>query len=142
MDGEEGIAQQSQRADQIGIAATRSILAQAGIFAPVQAVFHTRPMITDILNPLRGRSGGRGTVADVVAGFIKRFALARSEMSDGQRTPGVGEIYLQGFDGHDLDAPGFLPPMTFLGYVKKGVGAVFCARCAWIVGWLPLTWSR
>ena len=63
-------------------------------------------------------------------------------MPDGQRTTGVGEIYFQRFDGHDLDAPGFLPPMTFLVYVKKGVGAVFCARCAWIVGWLPLTWSR
>ena len=63
-------------------------------------------------------------------------------MPDGQRTTGVGEIDFQRFDGHDLDAPGFLPPMTFLGYVKKGVGTVFCARCAWIVGWLPLTWSR
>ena len=142
MNGEEGIAQQSQRADQIGITATRSVLVQAGILAPVQAIFHARPMITDILNPLRRRPGGRGTVADVVAGFIKRVALARSKMPDGQRTTGVREIYLQRFDGHDLDAPGFLPPMTFLVYVKKGVGAVFCARCAWIVGWLPLTWSR
>ena len=142
MDGEEGISQQRQRADQIGIAATRSILAQAGILAPVQAVFHARPMITDILNPLCGRLAGCGTVADVVAGFIKRLALACSKVPDGQRATGVGEIDLQGFDGHDLDAPGFLPPMTFLVYVKKGVGAVFCARCAWIVGWLPLTWSR
>ena len=63
-------------------------------------------------------------------------------MPDGQRTTGVGKIYFQRFDDHDLDAPGFLPPMTFLVYVKKGVGAVFCARCALIVGWLPLTWSR
>ena len=94
MDGEKGVAQQSQRTDQIGIAATRSILAQAGILAPVQAVFHARPMITDILNPLRRRSGGRGTVADVVAGFIEQFALAYSKVPDGQRATGVGEIDL------------------------------------------------
>ena len=94
MNGKEGIAQQSQRADQIGITATRSILAQAGILAPVQAIFHARPMITDILNPLRGRAGGRGTVADVVAGFIERFALAYSKVPDGQRATGVGEIDL------------------------------------------------
>lgn len=99
-------------------------------------------MITDILNPLRGRSGGRGTVADVVAGFIERLALTCSKVPDGQRATGVGEIDLQGFDSHDLNAPGFLPPMIFLVYVKKGVDAVFCARCALIVGWLPLTWSR
>lgn len=46
-------------------------------------------------------------------------------MPDGQRTTGVGEIYFQRFDSYDLDAPCFLPPMTFLGYVKKGVGAIF-----------------
>jgi hypothetical protein len=63
-------------------------------------------------------------------------------MPDGQRTTGVGEIDFWRFNGHDLDAPGFLASMTFLVYVKKGVGAVFCARCVLIVGWLPLTWSR
>ena len=56
-----------------------------------------------------------------MAGFIEQFALAYSKVPDGQRTTGVGKIYFQRFDDHNLDAPGFLPPMTFLVYVKKGV---------------------
>ena len=77
-----------------------------------------------------------------MASFIQWFALAYSKVPDGQRPMGMGEIDRQRFDGHDLDAPGFLPSMTFLVYVKKGVGAVFCAKCVWIVGWLPLTCNR
>lgn len=142
MDSEEGIAQERQRANQVGITAAGGIFAQTGILTPVQAVFDPSPMIPHMLNPMFGRVGIGGAVADVVAGLIERRPLTRAEMPDGQGALRMREIHLQRFNRLLLNPPGFLASMSFLDYIKKGVGAVFLARWVLRVGWLPFTWSK
>lgn len=142
MDGEESIAQQGQGADEIGIAASGVVFAEAGVLAPVEAVFDASPMVADEAYPLCGGMGLIEAIADVVALFIEGLTVAESKVVEAQSTTGMGEVHFHGLDGRYPDTPGFESAVPFLGDVKKGAEAVRLARRALMVGWLPLTWRR
>ena len=71
MDGEEGVTQQRQGADKVGVTATGVVFAQARILAPMETDFDAGPVIADQGEPLRQRMGVIQAVADVEARFIE-----------------------------------------------------------------------
>jgi hypothetical protein len=142
VDGEEGIAQQGQSANEIGIAATGVVLTQAGILAPMETVFDPCPVVSNKAYPLLGCMRVIQTVADVIAFFIESDALAGTEVMDFKGASRMGEVDLHGFDGDYSDPPRFVAAVSFVEDVKKGEAAVRSANRALMVGWLPLTWRR
>lgn len=142
VDGEQRVTQQRQRTHDVGISAAGSVFAQAGILAPMKTIFHARPMVAHVLEPLFRRMSVSGAVANVVTGFVERLTLASTGMVDAQRTTGVREVHFQRLDGDGRDAPRFPSTMSLPVQVKKGEEAVLRARWALIVGWLPLTCNK
>lgn len=92
MDGEERIAQESQRTDEIGISASSMVFAKASIFTPVEAIFHSSPVAPNRTDPLFWSSGVGDPIADVIPLFLKGHALAGAEVMDANRTTGMGEV--------------------------------------------------
>ena len=142
MDSEEGVTQQGQGTDEIGITAAGMVFAEAGVLAPVETVFDTSPVVANAADPLFWGMGLIDAITDVVAIFIERLTVTESEVVDAQGTTGMGEVHFHRLDSGYPDTPGFMAAVPFLGDVKKGEAAVRLARRALMVGWLPLTWRR
>ena len=142
MDGEEGVTQQGQGADEIGVAAAGVVFAQAGVLAPVETVFDTGPVVAHEGYPLLRGMSLIDAITDVVSLFIERLTVTEPEVVDTHSTSGMGEVHFHGVDSGYSDPPGFMAAVSFLGDVKKGEAAVRLARRTLMVGWFPLTWSR
>jgi hypothetical protein len=143
MNGEEGVAHQSEGPDQISVSTPRVIFAQARIFAPMEPVFDASPVIANVLEPLLERMGVVRPIADVITDVVEGLAVTGPSVVDPQRTASMGKVDFHRLNSTASDSPRLVASMPFAGYVgKRGVAAVRRARRALIVGWLPLTCSR
>ncbi len=125
VDRKEGVTQQSQRADQVGVATPCVVFSEAGVLAPVKAVLDSGPVVTNELQPLFEAMSVGGTTADVVADFFERLALPGAPVTNTQGTAGMREIDFQGFDGDAAHAPRFAATVSFgMDVGKRGVAAV------------------
>lgn len=135
MNGEQRVAQQSQRPDKIRIAATGVVFTEAGIFAPVQSVFDSGPMVAHVLQPFGKGVGLVPPIADVIARFVEGLAVAGAVVMDPQRAARVREVHVERFDGDAADAPGLMASVALGMHVeKRGTAAVRRARLALMMG--------
>lgn len=95
-DSKQCIAQQSEVANKVGIAAACCIFAPDGIFTPMIAVFDSAPVSTDKLEPLLIRAFGRGVTGDVVPDGFGFFAVAQTFEPDGDDASSIGEAARHG----------------------------------------------
>lgn len=144
--GQQGIAQEGQIGEEVGLAAAGAVLAHEGIAAPVIADFHPAPVAANALEPLAGLVLARPGARQVIAGFGGGNAGLFGGPFAAQHDQGAGkrEVGGQGFDGEGVEAAGFRAAMARFAVDKKGVPGsasnFFAIRCS--LGWLPLIWSR
>jgi hypothetical protein len=100
-DRKQGVADQRQVADEVGVAAAGFVFEPDGVLPPVVAVFNPAPVAPDELVPSGvGAASGR-LAADVVAYVFVRLAVADAFAVDGDDAQGVRERGLQGVGGFD-----------------------------------------
>lgn len=64
VDGEEGIAQQGEGADEVGVTTAGVVFTEASVLAPVKAVFDASPVIAHEAYPLLREVGVIEAVSD------------------------------------------------------------------------------
>ena len=142
--GQQGIAQQGDGADDVGVAAAGPIFSAAGVAPPMVAVFHAAPMAADQFQPLRGRAFGGREAADEAAKVGSGRALSPHDGGvDAQDRPRKREVGPQRFYGGEEDAPALLAAVVFFVEGQKGGALARMERAVWRrPGWLALTCSR
>ena len=121
--GQQGVAQQSEGADDVGVAAAGAIFSAAGVASPMVAVFHATPMAADQFQPLRGGALGRLEAADEVAEVGSRGSRSPHDGGvDAQDRPREREVGPQRFYGGEEDEPALLAAVVFFVEGPKGGG--------------------
>jgi hypothetical protein len=143
---QQGIANEGEVGEEMGVAAAGAVLAHEGVAAPVIADFDAAPVAANEAEPLfRGVLTGWLAGKIVVGfgggepGFFNGALVAQNDQGPGER-----EVGGEGFDGEGVEAAGFDASATRLGVDKKGVSLRRSRFLAWrnSLGWLPLIWSR
>ena len=115
MDFQQGVAQQSQVADELGVAASRPIFKPDRIFAPVVAVFNPAPVAPDEFVPPGGGSTAGIQAADVIADAFGRLVFHSPSAPYRQNTPGIRKGTLHGIGAQHGDRPLLDPSVSFFG---------------------------
>ena len=142
--GQQGIAQQGDGADDVGIAAAGSIFSAAGVAPPMVAVFHAAPMATDQFQPLGGRAvGGREAADEATEVGSGRVLAPHDGGADAQDRARKREVGPQRFYGGEEDGPALLAAVVLFVEGQKGGALARMERAVWSrPGWLALTCSR
>ncbi len=102
----QGIAQEDEIGNDSWIFASGLILQEAGVFSPVVAVFNSRPMAANELEPLRwGLLAGCHTADEITRGRLLWITLGKALMSDAHQGLGVREVGLGGSCFRQTDLP-------------------------------------
>lgn len=120
-DGQQGVAQQSERADDIGISATGLVFPPASVPAPVVAVLNARPMAPDECKPLFRSPLVRTQTADEVTGFgFAFFSLTHHSGPDSDDAADEGEVCLRRLETAQAEFSMFDSAMVFFFEGKRG----------------------
>lgn len=145
-EGEQGVSNESQVGQQVGIARAGTVLPHQGVAPPMIADFHTAPMSPDQSQPLAlgillWRSAGE-IVARFDGGQVGALLSALAPHHD--QAAGKGKVGSERFDGKGMDLPEFDTSMADLAVGKKGVlGVASRVWASWYKwGWFPLIWNR
>ena len=142
--GQQGVAQQGDGADDVGVAAAGAIFSAAGVAPPMVAVFHAAPMAADQFQPLRGRAFGGREATDEAAKVGSGRALSPHDGGvDAQDRPRKREVGPQRFYGGEEEDPALLAAVVLFVEGPKGGALARTERAVWSrPGWLALTCNR
>ncbi len=120
---EEGVTDERQVGQQVGLARAGTVFAHQDIASPMIADFGSAPMSSDQVQPFLGRILIRWRAGEVVTGLGGGEAalFLRSLAAHHDQGAGKGEVGGQGLDGEGMEPSGFDPAMTGLVVGKKGV---------------------
>lgn len=143
---EEGVAQQREIGEGVGVARAGAVFAPDGVAAPVVADLDPGPVALDEGQPLRrGVRGGLGA-GQVGADFVggDGGALYRAGAAHHNQGARIRKVGGERFNREGVDAAGDDAAVAGIGEEKKGgcAWALSDSACASSLGWLPLIWSR
>lgn len=140
---EQGVAQQREISEGVGVAGAGAIFAAEGVALPVIADFHAGPVAPDELLPLGGRALVGLSAGEIKPGFGGGFrggfdgALA----AHNDQAADEGKVGLERIAGEGMDAAGFDAAVPAARFEKKGgSGRALQASACWrIFVWLAFT---
>ena len=114
--GQEGVADEREVGQQVGIATAGAVLSHDCVTSPVVAILHAAPVAADQFQPLRrawiARRDARKMIARLLGGAA-RF-LVRPLAADHHQAPCMGEAGLHGLDGEGMEFSDLDPPVPAL----------------------------
>ena len=145
-ENEQGVAQEGEIGEGVGIAGAGAIFAPEGVALPVIADFHAGPVAADELLPLGGSALVGFSAGKIKPGFVGGFpgGFDRALAAHDDQAADEGEVGLERIAGEGMDAAGFDAAVPAAGFEKKGVpGRALQASACWrIFVWLALTCRR
>jgi len=119
-DHEQGVADQRQVADEVGVAAAGAVFAPDGVFPPMIAVFNPAPVAADEPVPSGIAAAFGRLAADVVAYVFVGLSVAVAFAVDGDDAARVRECGLQGTGGFDEYGTPFNATVPLFGWPVGG----------------------
>ena len=119
-DRKQGVTNERQIADEIGVSAAGFVFEPDGVFPPVVTVFNPAPVAPYERVPSGGGAAFGRLAADVVAYVFVGLAVADAFAVDGDDAAGVREGGLQGVGGFDEYGALFDATMPFFGRAVGG----------------------
>jgi len=120
-DGQQGVAQQRERTDDIGISAAGLVLPPTGIPPPVVTVLNACPVASDKRKPLFWSPLARTQTADEVSGLgFTFFPLARHSGPDRDDAADEGKVRLRRLEVARAELSMFEAAMVFFFEGKRG----------------------